>query len=269
MKTESEVLLIETSDRASVVRKFAPLVKQVQAYCGETLSVRVTSLATKESALESGGRLNQAKKEIERVSKELQMPFKLRAQEISEYTKELLAPIEPALNHVKAEIAKFALEEERRNQEKIRKLEAEARKKEAEAKAKAEAQRLAHEKEMAEIKAKAKKEMEDASAKEKQLIRDKQRLELEKAKHEQEKREAKAAIEREAKEKQLEKQQKELEQRKIESVRRRWTFEITDASAIPDEYYTLDEIAVRRAIGNGVRSIPGIRIFQENSVVLG
>lgn len=42
-----------------------------------------------------------------------------------------------------------------------------------------------------------------------------------------------------------------------------WTFEVQDLGKVPDEYKELNSVAVRSAISNGVREIPGIKIFQE------
>lgn len=43
---------------------------------------------------------------------------------------------------------------------------------------------------------------------------------------------------------------------------KRWTFEVTDEREIPREYLALDNVAVNRAIRNGVRKIAGLDIFQ-------
>jgi hypothetical protein len=43
-----------------------------------------------------------------------------------------------------------------------------------------------------------------------------------------------------------------------------WTFKIIDASLVPREYLTISETTVRNAIKAGLRSIPGIEIFEED-----
>jgi type IV secretory pathway VirB10-like protein len=50
------------------------------------------------------------------------------------------------------------------------------------------------------------------------------------------------------------------------SLRKRWTFEITDGTVVPREYTMIDAQAVRAAIAAGVRDIPCIRIYQEESL---
>lgn len=42
-----------------------------------------------------------------------------------------------------------------------------------------------------------------------------------------------------------------------------WNFRVVDDSAIPRDYLTLDTSAVRTAMGQGVREIPGIEIFKD------
>ena len=55
---------------------------------------------------------------------------------------------------------------------------------------------------------------------------------------------------------------------KSKNLREVWTFEVVDLSLVPREYLVLDEIAVRRAIQNGVREIPGLRIFKKAQLVI-
>lgn len=52
------------------------------------------------------------------------------------------------------------------------------------------------------------------------------------------------------------------------STRKRWTFEVLDLSVVPREYLMLNERAVREAIRQGVREIPGLRIYEEDDVVV-
>jgi hypothetical protein len=45
-----------------------------------------------------------------------------------------------------------------------------------------------------------------------------------------------------------------------------WKFKITDTSQVPKEYLIVDETAIRRAVGAGVREIAGVEIFQEDQL---
>lgn len=47
------------------------------------------------------------------------------------------------------------------------------------------------------------------------------------------------------------------------SFKKRWTFEVMEPMAIPRKYLAPDEKAIRTAVRDGERDIPGVRIFQE------
>ena len=52
----------------------------------------------------------------------------------------------------------------------------------------------------------------------------------------------------------------------LKGVTKTWAFEITDASTVPRAYLIVDEKAIRQAVRDGVRTIPGVRIYQEESL---
>lgn len=49
---------------------------------------------------------------------------------------------------------------------------------------------------------------------------------------------------------------------------KRWAFEVTSEQEIPRAYLQVNEKAVREAIAAGARSIPGVRIYQDESISL-
>lgn len=51
--------------------------------------------------------------------------------------------------------------------------------------------------------------------------------------------------------------------------RKTWTFKVTDAGKVPDEFWTLDESKLRASVRAGTRKIPGCHIFEEESLVVG
>jgi hypothetical protein len=53
---------------------------------------------------------------------------------------------------------------------------------------------------------------------------------------------------------------------KVKGQTRRWTFEVTNASAVPREYLMVDTVLIREAIRNGVHDIPGVNIYQEDGL---
>jgi len=47
---------------------------------------------------------------------------------------------------------------------------------------------------------------------------------------------------------------------------KRWTYAVVDLTQVPDCYKMLDAVALREAIRTGVREIPGVKIYQEESL---
>ena len=58
----------------------------------------------------------------------------------------------------------------------------------------------------------------------------------------------------------------DVEAAKVQGLTKRWKFEVTDINQVPRGYLQLDEKAVRDAIAAGARMIPGLKIFQEESI---
>lgn len=52
------------------------------------------------------------------------------------------------------------------------------------------------------------------------------------------------------------------------TARRDWDFEVTDLAQVPAEYLLINGPAVRDAIRRGVRDIPGVRIYQKETLVV-
>lgn len=46
-------------------------------------------------------------------------------------------------------------------------------------------------------------------------------------------------------------------------VQMKWSFEITDPNQIPNGYWIINEAAIKAAVAGGVRTIPGVRIYEE------
>jgi len=49
-------------------------------------------------------------------------------------------------------------------------------------------------------------------------------------------------------------------------VTKRWTFEVTRLGNVPRKFLMIDNVKIRAAIRDGMRSIPGLRIFQEEGL---
>jgi cell fate (sporulation/competence/biofilm development) regulator YlbF (YheA/YmcA/DUF963 family) len=52
------------------------------------------------------------------------------------------------------------------------------------------------------------------------------------------------------------------------SVRKVWRFEVIDESQVPREYLVVDEKKIRAVVKAGVRSIPGVRIYEDVDVAV-
>ncbi len=50
------------------------------------------------------------------------------------------------------------------------------------------------------------------------------------------------------------------------SVRKTWTFEVMDDTLVPREYLAVDEGVISLAVRKGTRDIPGVRIYQQESL---
>ena len=50
------------------------------------------------------------------------------------------------------------------------------------------------------------------------------------------------------------------------TVRKVWTFELTDQQLVPRAYLSVNEPAIREAVRAGVREIPGVRIYQDEQL---
>lgn len=46
-------------------------------------------------------------------------------------------------------------------------------------------------------------------------------------------------------------------------VQMKWAFKIVDANQVPNGYWIIDEVAIKAAISNGIRTIPGVEIYEE------
>lgn len=53
------------------------------------------------------------------------------------------------------------------------------------------------------------------------------------------------------------------------AARKSWTYEVLDVGMVPHEYWTLDGAKLRAAVKAGARTIPGVRIFEEESLAVG
>lgn len=50
---------------------------------------------------------------------------------------------------------------------------------------------------------------------------------------------------------------------KPKGVQMKWTFEVIDRNQVPNGYWTIDQDAIKADVANGLREIPGVRIYEE------
>lgn len=52
------------------------------------------------------------------------------------------------------------------------------------------------------------------------------------------------------------------------TTRKTWAFDVTDVHLVPREYLVIDKPKIREAIRNGARQIPGVRIYEAESLAV-
>lgn len=206
-------------------------------------------------------------------------PLNDRVKQINSYCRELAHPLVEAEARIKLRMVEFSdaenrriAEEKRQEEDRARKerekQETERRAQERAAREKEEAERRRLEEEEKARKAKLQAFGVDPAAKAEEDRRKKAREELEQRAAD-ERAEAHARAERERAQSELEAKQRvrALEAERVKNVRTTWSFQITDATAVPREYLMVDEVKVGKAVRAGTREIAGVRIFSEQSVV--
>lgn len=185
---------------------------------------------------------------------------------VNQLFKETEQPILQAKATIKTKIVKYneELEKKKREAEEKRLAEERARlaKLEEERKEREEAERKIREAEEAKLAEERKKlSAEQAKLEEEklQLEREKRLLAEEKAREEEE---AKLAEEKKAKEI----EEARLMAEKVKGISKRWTFEYVDENAVPRAYCSPDPVKIRAAIKAGVRTIGGLRVYEDTSV---
>jgi len=208
---------------------------------------------------------------------EVTKPLRDRIEALNTYAKEsLIAPLNAIIATRKKEIIAWDTEEEKKRQAEIARIRAEE---EAKARAIAEEQRIAREKVEAEQRAEreaAEKIRQAEAEKLKGIARvkalalaEEQRIATEaaaakKKADDEAKAEIDAAIARSDAKGKIE----ELEAQKSKGAGKRWTYEVEAFDLIPHDLLKLDSGLVTEAIRKGAREIPGIRIFQTDSLAL-
>lgn len=207
------------------------------------MALKVSDDDTCKAALEQGKKVSAFSKAIEAKYKELVAPYNDKIKEIRTAKDKILISCEQGTGHVKRELAVWEQQLAKRRQEEFEKAEKIRRQKELEA----------------QVALEAEKEEADSIA----MFgseEDKKRLEITQTVAAER---VTATIAKEHRQ-----QEKAIESMKVSGTRQTWTFEITDAAAVPREYLVVNETAIRKAMNAGARDIPGVRIYQETKIAL-
>lgn len=217
---------------------FDQLGAEITTFVQPALTVKVTEKAVADTAVITLKTVKDFEKRVEAKRKELVAPHNNQVKMINDYAKKILAPIEQAEAHLKAELRKFEMELERIRREELAKAEAERKRLEAEAQ-----EKIRQERELAETMAMF------ATAEEAQ-----------KTTAEVDMKATMVATELELAHKS---NVASIESQKVSGARRLWTFRVTDPSQVPAEFLIVDEKKIREAVRAGARQIPGVEIFQD------
>lgn len=259
-------LVVADGMEVDAVAKVEQQVAEAKA-AAELIEVRNQDEAT--VATEFVARIARQRRDADAERKLLVGPLNDTVKRINARFKDAVAPLDAADKVVRGKLGTYTAEQERIRREEEARLEAERQERERKAREErerqeAEARRLREEAEReAREKAEAAKAAEDEEA---------QRLAEEAAARLAEAQTAEAAV------KSL--PTLEIPRAVVEapaplksasggvSTRKVWKHEITDATAIPREFLKVDEQAIRQAIRDGRRDIPGVRIYQDDQLAV-
>lgn len=192
------------------------------------------------------------KKDAEKRRKLITDPLNKSLKEVNALFKEVTAPLEEADSIVRGKVAVYQTEQQRIAAAEQAKLEAERR----------EQERLA-----AEERARAEAVAQEARAAAEAEQNEKAREAAEKAQAEAEVK-AREARQLEAQTQAAKAPVAETQKLAGVSTRTVWKFEVVKQFEVPREYTKINEQAIRSAVSDGVREIPGVRIYCEESVVV-
>lgn len=230
---------------------FSALFQDKSASVSELL---VTNKEQYDNAIKEGAQLNKMVKELDKKRKELLEPMKDATLSINALCKELSKDAFPAMEKVQARAQAWQSKETARLAAEQRKLEEIARKRDAEI------ERLRQEElKNLEDEKKAREEnsdmfglpadTSDINEAHDNLIDDVSEMRNESRMH--------LAIDSKAIKKEIPK-----------NVRKTWTFEVLDESAVPKSFFRIDEKLIKAAVAEGARNIEGVKIYQKETIVL-
>lgn len=249
----------ELFDLDKVKAGLAPIYGKLDELADEAKGLVIDSDEAQEKAVETLGLVKKTLNSVEKQRKDIVDEPGSFVRSVNSLAKGLKDKLTAVESTVKIKAAKWAQLQEQKRQEEERKAAEEARKLEEEHRRKAEAEqrRLAEEQRKIE------------EAKSKADAEERERLEAEQRKLDEQKQAAKEAEAISVQAPALPK--KETVVRTAHGAahtRKVWKFEVESTDEIPREYLMADEKKIRAAVKNGVRNIPGVKIFQNTEMTI-
>lgn len=227
---------MEQAQEQKGLEKFNQVKADIAGFVAPLKAIKVESQETSADAIAAAKTVKAYSKKVEELRKALVAPYNEQVKRINSYAATLVKPLDEA-----EELLKIQL----KNWDKV----LEAQRAEAARRAKLEEDR---------IRAEAKKEA-DALKEANEMFGVAEAKDA-------------APIEAAALDNKIEMHnffaKKEEQSLRVSGAKKVWSFEAVDFEKIPREYLLLDEKAVRAAVREGVREIPGIRIYQDTQIAI-
>lgn len=204
-----------------------PLSEEIVQMIAPARALKVTDPASCKSAVDAGKQIATLRKKFEEKRKELVKPLNDTVDETNAYVKSLVAPLLVTEEHLKGEVKLFQ--------------------------AKIAAEQAAERQRLADLKAEADRKAREAAASLEGPSADPVAF-------------AQAHLQNVQLQAQIDRETKVLDQTKLKGARKVWKFEVLDPAIVPREFLMVDEKAIRAAIAEGARTIPGVNIFQDTSI---
>jgi len=261
-REDSPVVQATPYDLTPVRDALEPYLKQIDAMAAQAQAVVITDETSQTTAVEMAGQVKRLGKAIEAARKEFVGPPNDYVKQVNGLAGSVTTRLDSIERGLKAKMGEYAF----RVEQERRKAEAAARQAAIEAQRKIDEEarlaREAAEKEAAEARARAEEAAKAGDADAARLA------EIAKAE------EAKAQVVAEMPTVQVEAPVIPKASGPVRTAagtasnKKVWKFEITDAQAVPREYLVVDEKAIREAVKAGVRTIPGVNIFETTDIAI-
>jgi hypothetical protein len=224
------------------VQKLEPLKAEIAEMVSPLLTVTVTDFKSCQDATNAAKTIKAMLKRLDDLRRAETDPLRARVSEIMDYVKSIQAPLDAADAHIRTELNRFAVEQEKIRQEELRKAQEEQRRKEAEL---------------------AKKQAEEIAALEKgaEMFGDDGAIEELAKKQAEERAVAKAEIVQKT---------YDINQFQVKNTRKTVRVRVVDLKKVPKNFLII-EVNEKAAIAahKAAVTIPGLEFYEELAVSIG